>query len=123
MNEGLTLTVPCHPDPFDSAQDKGLAKDLCPKRNHVGSANPSSPSVIPDISNRESIFPPAVIPSACPTVVNEHPSPHVVILSGRKDLAKPWLSQPGPRLFNLIAPLTPSCPPLLFRPPSSHPPY
>jgi len=33
----------CHPDPFDFAQDKGSAKDLCPKRTHVGPAK-SPPS-------------------------------------------------------------------------------
>jgi hypothetical protein len=45
-----------HPDPFDFAQDKGSAKDLCPRRIHVGSAKPPPHPVMPDSCNRASIF-------------------------------------------------------------------
>jgi hypothetical protein len=45
--------VCCHPDPFDFAQDKGPAKDLCPAVTHEGSANfPSRLHVPTHVGNR-----------------------------------------------------------------------
>ena len=65
----------CHPDPFDFAQDKGPAKDLCPTQPRTSTryARPSFPTLVepaPAVVGRgESIF---ASPSSLPIC---HPDP------------------------------------------------